>query len=345
MHTQYQPLLEAVRKNCHITDALHAGDYTLCVYLLKMREYYRWEKGHDFATTLPHADVSHWLREREQFWESIEQESFCTLPVNGDRYDPFDTEKLNNTLNPQGLVYSAGVGQQGRPHFFLGKLEQRQQHASFTILISASEYARDLAAPPAMSLGNTIFIRRESLRRMLWERIEEWRWNSPDNAMGRAIACYDFETDAERALDAMTDEQLQVLLLHEVGEVQAGEILGSGWETMLADLPRSRTELSLRAVRDLLADSLSTLPTLVETDNPATLHFFFAMLTPLRKLLAPRLLAAYADWLETGSLRALQAHIPGAQAHWRALAQELLAAHQDNQPLTVLQNLIDAKAL
>lgn len=345
MHAQYQPLLEAVRKNCHITDALHAGDYTLCVYLLKMREYYRWEKGHDFGTALPHADVSHWLREREQFWESIERETFAPLPINGDRYDPFDTDALNKALNPHGLVYSAGVGQQGRPHFFLGKLQQRQQRATFTILISDNEYARDLAAPPAMTLGNTIFVRRESLRRMLWERIEEWRWNSPDNAMGRAIACYDFETDTDSALDAMADEQLQVLLLHEMGEVQAGEILGDGWENMLTDLPRSRTELSLRAVRDLLADSLSTLPALVEAGQPATLHFFFATLTPLRKQLAPQLLAAYANWLETGSLDALEAHIPEAQAHWRALTLEILAAHQNGQPLAALQGLIDAKAL
>ena len=37
---------------------------------------------------------------------------------------------------------------------------------------------------------NDIFIRRESFQRMLWERLETWRWNKPDNAMAKAIACF-----------------------------------------------------------------------------------------------------------------------------------------------------------
>ena len=37
-------LSDTVQLNCHISDARHAGNYTLCIYLLKMREFYRWEK-------------------------------------------------------------------------------------------------------------------------------------------------------------------------------------------------------------------------------------------------------------------------------------------------------------
>lgn len=346
MQAQHPSLLAAVRKNCHISDALHAGDYTLCVYLLKMREYFRWEKGYSFATALPHEAVSHWLRERERYWESLENEDFTPLPINGDHYDPFETDRLNDLLNPKGLVYSAGMGQQGRAHFFLGQLVQRQEHGDFTVLISADEYARDLTAPPAMTLGKTIFIRRESLRRMLWERIEEWRWNSPDNAMGRTLAYYPFDEDTDAALEKMTDEQLQVLLLHEIGEVMAHDILGSAWETMLAELPRSRTELGLRAVRDQLADALSTLPSLLREDAlPASLHFFFATLTPLRKQLAPALLQAYDSWHRTGDKTPLLEHISGAQAHWRQLACRLLEAYQARQPLPQLQTLIDTNTL
>jgi hypothetical protein len=31
MQEHLQPLLSAVQRNCHISDARHAGDYTLCV--------------------------------------------------------------------------------------------------------------------------------------------------------------------------------------------------------------------------------------------------------------------------------------------------------------------------
>ena len=36
-------LVSAVQRNCGISDARHAGDCGRCTFLLKMREYYRWE--------------------------------------------------------------------------------------------------------------------------------------------------------------------------------------------------------------------------------------------------------------------------------------------------------------
>jgi len=52
------PTLAVVRTNCHISDARHATDYTLCIYLLKMREYYRWENDMPFSSSLPHEDLT-----------------------------------------------------------------------------------------------------------------------------------------------------------------------------------------------------------------------------------------------------------------------------------------------
>lgn len=345
MDQTFQPLLSAVRRNCAIADALHAGEYTLCVYLLKMREYFRWEKGYPFSCSLPNADVGNWLREREQLWESLEHEPFAALPLADAEHDPFDAERVNEVVNDHGLVYSAGLGQYGRPHFFLGQLEQRQTHKRFTILISAKEFARDLAAPPAMTQGRNIFVRRESLRRMIWEKVEEWRWNRLENAMARAIGDYDFEQSPDRALEHMTDDQIATLLLHEIGEVMAGERLGTGWEDMLADLPRSRVELSLRGVRDHLADSLSTLPALLENGKAAVIHFFFATLTAMRKAQAPELLQSYDHWLKTDSLDALRDYVPRAQAHWQDLTLDLLKLHAERAPLDELQSLIDRRPL
>ncbi len=330
MEPDLQSLLSAVQRNCHISDARHAGDYSLCVYLLKMREYYRWEKGFAFRDHVSQSDVGDWLRARERLWESIEDEPFEDLPLAGECYDPFDDRAMNEALNPQGLVYSGGLGQQSTPHFFLGKLLSREIQDNFTVLISETEYARDLTAPPAMTRDGIIYVRRESLRRMIWERFEEWRWNRLDNAMGRALASFDFDRDADAALEAMTDAMLESVLLHEKGEVLAGQRLGPEWEQMLAAMPRSKTAFLLRAVRDHLADSLSTLPGLLAVDDDAPLHFFFANLTHLRKHLFPALASAFDDWTDGGRRDAIEDLLPASETHWHSLAQQVLERYRED---------------
>ena len=329
MEPDLQSLLSAVQRNCHISDARHAGDYTLCVYLLKMREYYRWEKGYRFRDSVSQDDVGNWLRERERLWESIEDKPFEDLPLEGQCIDPFDDDAMNAALNPLGLVYSGGLGLQATPHFFLGKLKRRETQAEFTVMISETEYARDLTAPPAMTRGGTIYVRRESLRRMIWERFEEWRWQRLDNAMGRALGGFDFERDADAALEAMTDAMLESLLLHEKGEVLAGQRLGPEWEQMLAAMPRSKTAFMLRAVRDHLADSLSTLPGLLAADEDAPLHFFFANLTHMRRHLFPALVAAFEDWTASGRRAAIENLLPASAEHWQSLARQVIQLYRE----------------
>jgi len=318
-------VVSVVRTNCHISDALHATDYTLCVYLLKMREYYRWEHEIPFNDSIPQEALSRWLTGREALWNTLEGKSFESIPLSKQLLDPFDAISVNEVLNGMGYVYSSGLGRNMKPHFFLGSLEQQREHDGYTLYISGKEYARDLAAPPAMSLDRTIFIRRESLRRMLWEKIEEWRWNRPVNAMQRAIDCYDFDNAPEVALEQMTDRETRSLLLHEIGEIMAGEELGSGWEAMLSELPHCKAELMMRAVRDHLADALSTLPGLLDEAEPASLHFYFANLTSLRKMLFPSLLDAYAHWEQTGRTDRLEQRTEAGRSHWMSLAQEIVA--------------------
>ena len=71
MVKQAELLCETVQKNCNISDACHAANYTLCVYLLKMREYFRWENGYSYNDVLPKEDVGNWVQERENLWESL----------------------------------------------------------------------------------------------------------------------------------------------------------------------------------------------------------------------------------------------------------------------------------
>jgi hypothetical protein len=341
------PTLEAVRTNCHIADAKHATDYTLCVYLLKMREYFRWERSIPFNETLPHHELTSWLTKRENTWESLAQSEFEQVPVQGTIHDPFDAEAINQSLNGLGFVYSSGYGRNMKPMFFLGSLETREKHNGYTLVVSGKEYARDLASPPAMSLGRTIFVRRESLRRMLWEKVEEWRWNKPANAMQHALDCYDFDNAAEQSLDEMTDNELQSAKLHEIGEVRAGELLGGDWETMLTSMPHSKAEIMVRAVRDHLADALSTLPGLLADIKPASMHFYMANMTNMRKDLFPKLVAAYEVWTVSGNSQELEILVGEATSHWQMLSEKMLGIYreqgQECQPALI--SLIESNTL
>jgi len=242
--------------------------------------------------------------------------------------DPFDADTINAELVPKGYVYSSGYGLYNKPHFFLGKLDKLETHDDIRVLISDQEYARDLVAPPAMILNNTIFIRNESLRRVIWEKIEEWQWKrDAQTPMARVLAAYSDEQDLERVLDDLCRRESRNVILHELGEARAGKILGSGWEDMLADTPRSKAELLLRSVRDHFADCLSTLPSLVENKNDVSIHFYIANLTSLRKEIFPQMMRAYDQWVETDDYTALVQAADDGAAHWQEQAVKVLGVY------------------
>jgi len=323
----FPALVEAVRHNCNVSDAQFAGDLTLCTFLLKMRELYRWEHGIPLSAEMPKSEVGEWMNARGVMWDGMENAAYRDLPLAGTAVDPFESARVNTELLGHNLVYSGGFGRHCKPHFFLADLARRESRHGFDILVCGREHARDLEAPPGMYLDRTIFLRGEALRRWLWEKYEEWRWSKKNDAMGRAFAHYPFETDPEAALGAMTAAETESVILHELGEARVGEALGSAWEGMLIDLMRSRAELYVRAVRDLYADSLSTLPTLVEQAFPASLHFYFANLVGLRRKLAAALFDAYQDWVAHGDLAPLRDAVMQAQTRWPAEAAVLLDLH------------------
>ena len=162
-----QQLVATVQRNCHIADANHGADYTLCIYLMKMREYFRWEQGLDFSSKLGKDEVGDWLVDREALWLELDEADFDAIHLAGVQFDPFDADAINRSLVDQGLVYGGGQGHSGRPHFFLAHLLHHEVVEDYSLLVSGRELARDLASPPGMSLGKTIHIRRESLKRSL----------------------------------------------------------------------------------------------------------------------------------------------------------------------------------
>ena len=323
-------LIDTVQKNCTIADARHARDMTMCTFLLEMREYYRWEMEIPYGARLPKDELGDWLNARESLWDTVEEEEFAPLPLTESGIDPFEADDINRALIPQGLVYSSGLGHFRKPHFVLAELKRAEVREGVQVLVAGCEYARDLIAPPAAMRDGAIFLRMDAVRRLLWNKYEEWQWKEKDTALGRAFAHYDFERDIERGLDRMAEAESEAMILHEIGEARAESLLGEEWNTMLGQLTSRHAELLARAVRDHLADCLVTLPTLLEREAIGSLHFYLANLTGLRRALFPALPQAYEAWLDSRDTARLAHTVAAAESHWLDAAQRLTSIfHRD----------------
>lgn len=343
---QVDRIANVVQRNCDISDARHARNYTLCVYLLKMREYYRWERGCGRTTALDSGDLSDWVTARERLWEELEPAEFACVPVVDTCLEPFAARDINADLVPRGYVYSAGLGRFVKPHFFLGRLVRREERGPFTVLVSDQELARDLAAPPAMYLDQVIYVRRDALRRLVWERVEEWQWRkSPAGPMARALEHRGFPRDPDQALEGIVADEEEALILHEVGEGRVARDLGPAWEDLLYAHAGGRAEMPLRAVRDLYADCHTALPELLAAGRDASVHFYMANLKGLRKALFPALEQAYRNWVEGGPRSALTATIAAGADHWPALTRELLHLYREGADEDALVAAVEAARL
>lgn len=324
-----QPLIEAVQTNCHIADARHAADLSLCTFLLQMREFYRWEKGLPLGAPLSREAVGQWLARREAQWAELEDSDYLRLPVGeGGDFDPFDVAGLNGLLQPHGLVYGAGLVGPQRPVFFIAELDSLQRlDEGITLQVCGREFARSLLAPPAALQGERIVLRRESMARWLWEKFEALGLKKLDGPFRAVSRAYGLDEDFHAALPRLLDEQSRTLVLHEVGEHRAGLWLEPGWAAMRLALQERRAELLVRAVRDHIADFTHTLPTLLADGSAASIHFWFAGFDGLRRQLFPSLVDAYRAWCAGDAGQALQGDIGRGALHFTRLAEQVLALH------------------
>ncbi|MBI5912448.1 MAG: hypothetical protein HY848_21165 [Betaproteobacteria bacterium] len=323
-------LVQSVQRNCHIADARHAREMTLCNYLLEMREFYRWEHEVPLARALPRQELGSWISEREALWDAVQADELEPLRVGEHSYGAFEVGAINAALVPRGLVYGGGYGRFGKPHFFLAQLERHERRQGLTLFVSGCEYARDISAPPASLLDGAVFLRRDALRRWLWEKVEIWGVRKADGALKSALECHGFAADADKGLERMAEREAETLILHELGEAMAEPLLGAAWRDLIASFTGRRAEIVARAVRDNLADCLSTLPRLIERNAACSIHFYFANFEGMRASLFPLLDVAYRSWRESGNPDGLARAAQAGRAHWQQVALRLLRVHQSD---------------
>jgi len=317
-------LIGEVQQNCHIADARHARNMTLCNYLLEMRDFYRWEHGLQQSEPAPRADVGRWIALRETLWNDLEESEFSPLSIEDQLIDPFASESINRELLPHGLVYGAGIGRFHKPNFFLGELLRHEQRNGVKVLVCGCEYARDLTAAPAAMRQGTVYLRQEALTRWLWEKAEAWGIKAREGPLKAALDGYGYGAGAAAAIARMTEGESETLILHELGEHAAGLLLGGDWEDMLSGFSGRRAEVLARAVRDNLADCLVTLPALLEREAEPSLHFWFANFEGMRRALFPALAQAYDG---VGD-KAIAAALGQGRDHWLAAGRRLLELHR-----------------
>jgi hypothetical protein len=143
--------------------------------------------------------------------------------------------------------------------------------------------------------------------------------------MARALAHYGFDADPDAALERMAGNEMESMILHELGEAMAGEQLGADWDALIASASRTRHEAGARAVRDLLADCLSTLPALIDRADLPALHFHFATFDAPRRQMYPQLMRAYEEFLRSGSFGPLADAAAEGKGRWLAVARSLMA--------------------
>jgi len=316
-------LTAAVQANCDLADALHAREKSLCNYLLGMREYFRWSARLPLAQSPGRSELSQWIARRENDWDALRDRgsSFVPLPLAGG-IEPFDEPTANRALEPSGLVYGAGLGLFGAPMFCLAQRMRDEVRDGVRVIFAGPELARGITAAPATSRGGTIVIRRDALRRWLWTRAESALRGPADAAFALALRAYG-GGDVPAAVEGMADGETETLVLHELGELRASDRLGPDWERMLLEVDR-RTEVVLRAVRDLLADCQVTLPQLAGGAADRSLLFWFATFDGVRRALAPELAGPFGAPEHIDRAALLQAADTGTR-RWEDRAGELLA--------------------
>ena len=184
--------------------------------------------------------------------------------------------------------------------------------------------------------GNAIFYRRALAQ---GERL--------GGTLHAALLAYGFDADPQAALARMADAEGETLILHELGEFEAGQWLGGEWQAMCAGFTGRRAELVARALRDNLADCLVTLPTLLDRGAARSIHFWFSNFDGIRRELFPRLADTYAAWCE-GNQGAFAAAIAAGREHWLDRCVLALSLHRDRgagaeSPIAGLLDAADAR--
>jgi hypothetical protein len=327
-------LVDQINRNCEISDARHAGLFSVCGLALRLRDLYKWQHRLPPWQESDPGLVLEWIGEKEERWEQVAKLECRPLQIPGGPFDVYDTEAINRVLIPHGLFYGAGYARSLKPTFFLAEISTIEKLDGIDVFYLDRELARDLLNMPALNQNDQIVLRQESARAHLWEHLVYVN-RSGQTALRAALAeCGLFDHRPEylrQHLDTIWRCQRNTYIYHELAEMRDSVFEKRLWRGIIADFPHSRTELLVRAVKDLLADTgpNGTLSLLMRDGNAAALGFYAAFTEGLAKELFPQIRKAFADFLRNRNWRALSLVIREGFDTARSYAERIMAVYLD----------------
>lgn len=329
-------IAKQVQDNCNISDAIHAGVFSICGLALRMRDLYKWEKQLPPWKEKAQEDILDWIGRREETWEDVREEPYSSITVAGVEYDAFDTVGINRALAASGLFYGAGYAYSLKPTFLLARITQEQTIEGKQVLLLGKELARDLLTLPAMSRDGVIVLRTEAARMYLWDQIQYLK-KSGKPFLGYALAqigVTDQDPESIRqALPELFAAQAETYIRHEVGESLDQVFDRQTWREIIAEYPHTPVELLVRAVKDLLADTSEngTLPYLIDTGQVVSLALYAAFLDGLGRELFPEFRVAFRQYMEDGDIAAVSRTVNAGHQNARHMVKDIIALYRQGQ--------------
>ena len=312
-------LIRQVRRNCDISDARHAGLYSICGLALRLRDLFKWEHGLQPWEERAAGEVLSWIGDKESAWEDLAEHEFSDINVNGRTFDPFDVTGINAALASGNLFYGAGYAFSLKPTFFLANLQKKNRLNGLTVYILERELARDLLTIPAMSQSGCIVFRSESARYFSWDQMT-YVTKSGRFALEFALnemGINDFGSRSrQRHFDRILGVQQGIYIRHEAGELTDRVFDPSLWREIIAAFPHTPVELLARTVKDLLADCGGEGPLryIVNVKDAAALGLYMAFFGGLAKSMFSELPEAFNRFV--------------ADRDWRGIYSIVRASHK-----------------
>jgi hypothetical protein len=331
-----QALAEQVLRNCAVSDANHAGLYSVCGLALRLRDLYKWTHGLSPWKEGDPAAVLGWIDTQETLWERLASAEYTPIDVGGRLYDPFDTDGINAALQPSRLFYGAGYAHSLKPAFLLADIEAETTVEGLRVYRLGREWARDLLTLPAFVQDGAVVFRREAARLYLWDQIF---YIKPSGRPALDVALKAFGappgpvSDLGPSLDALLERLQDLYIYHEVGEQLDTVFNDDLWREIVGAFPHSTVELLARATKDLLADThpLGVLPRIIERKDRVALGCYTAFFDGLGRAMFPELRAAFSMMAATGAWRALDEAVNKGRRTAEGVARRLCDLYLDGR--------------
>ena len=111
MNHSLEKICIQAQHNCHIADALHGGDYTMCAYLLKIREFFSLGAGFGFPGLFAHRKSGKLAHEREmlldlarEYWMALAEDMLSLHETLGSQAAPAIKELVEQRCGVQAHV-------------------------------------------------------------------------------------------------------------------------------------------------------------------------------------------------------------------------------------------------